>query len=141
MTLQRYPILEGEFGTGPNLRDRRLLGPTRTERPTFTLTEPLDGVTLRMRWAWQQTAAQWVTDLSRTDGSLIIQGLALVRSGCSLWRIVETRAGMPPGQLWIAWGDQTPRTPGRSDFTGDASVYYRPDALRGAVDGTDRALF
>jgi hypothetical protein len=140
MPLQLTPILAGQLGEGSTLRDRPVLGPRNTLRPTFTIEEPLDGVTMRLRFAWQQTAAMWTQDIRTASGALVRQGLPLTASGLDLWATAQADGRMPGGQLWIGWGDQRPRAPGREDWRGDATLYYRPRDLVLAVAGTGLAL-
>ena len=103
----------------------------------------LDGVTLVMLFSWQQTADMWTMGLQTTSGSVIRERSAvpLTASGVDLWAPVQYDQRMPGGQLWIAWGDQRPRAPGREDWRGDARLYYRPRALVEAVRGTSLALY
>ena len=142
MALQLTPIVEGQVGSGPTLRDREVLGVRNTLRPAFALREPLDGVTLVMRFRWQQTADIWTQGLENTSGAVIRQSGAvpLTASGMDLWAAV-TDARMPGGQLWVGWGDQTPRKPGRNDFREGATLYYRPAELVAAVRGTALELY
>ena len=143
MPLQLTPILEGQIGAGDTLRDRELLGPRNTLRPAFRLREALDGVTIVMPWRWQQAADMWTMGLQTTGGSVIRESGAvpLTAAGVDLWAPISYDPRMPGGQLWIAWGDQQPRSPGREDFRGDARVYYRPAALVAAVAGTALELY
>jgi hypothetical protein len=142
MPLQLTPITEGQVGTGPTLRDREVLGPRNTLRPAYRLREALDGVTLVMPFRWQQAADMWTMGMQTTGGALIRASGAvpLTSSGVDLWATVQADARMPGGQLWIAWGDQVPRSPGRDDFREGARLYYRPRALVAAVRGTALAL-
>lgn len=140
MPLQLTPILAGQVGEGQTFRDREILGPRNTLRPTYRISEPLDGVTISMRIAWQQTADMWLMDVKTTSGSVVRLGLPMTASGLDLWATVQADARMPGGQLWIAWGDQTPRAPGRESWRGDARLYYRPRDLVLAVAGTPLEL-
>jgi hypothetical protein len=135
MAIQTLPI-RTPGGTG----DRELLGMRATSRPAFTLREALDGTTIAMRFAWQQAADMWVQDLSTSSGLVIRRGVGLVAAGVDLWANFQYRAGMPGGQLWVSWGDQRPRKPGRDDWQGDARLYYRPAALVAAVRGSELEL-
>ena len=141
MTLQLTPIVEGQVGTGDQLRDRQILGVANTLRPTFTLREALDGTTIQMRFLWQQTGDQWTQELRDDAGGVIRYAVPLTASGVDLWATVQWDARMPGGQLWIAWGDQRPRSPGRNDWREDARLYYRPAALVQAVRGTALELY
>ena len=140
MPLQLTPIIAGQVGTTDTLRDRPLLGPRNTLRPTYTIQEPLDGVSIRMRIAWQQTAVMWAMDLSTTTGEVIRRTVPMTASGVDLWRTVEADGRMPGGLLWIAWGDQRARAPERESFRGAATLYYRPRELVQAVAGSSLAL-
>jgi hypothetical protein len=136
--IQTKPIKTANPATG----DRPVLGVGRTDRPVFALREALDGATLRMRFLWVQTADMWVMGLESDSGAVIrARSLPLTASGVDLWATVQADARMPGGQLWIAWGDQRPRSPGRLDWRGDATLYYRPSALVAAVAGTALELF
>ena len=143
MPLQLIPIIEGQVGPGDTLRDREVLGPRNTLRPAYRLREPFDGVTLVLRLFWQQTADMWTHGLETTSGAVIraTAGQPLTASGVDLWADVQADARMPGGQLWVAWGDQRPRAPGREDFRGEARLYYRPRALVEAVRGTELELY
>lgn len=141
MTLQLVPIIEDQVGPGNTLRDRQVLGVANTTRPTFSLREALGGVTLSMRVAWLQTSDMWVMDMRSDAGSVIRLGLPMTASGVDLWATVQWDARMPGGQLWVAWGDQTPRSPGRDDWRGAARLFYRPAELVRAVRGTNLELF
>lgn len=138
MPLQLAPVT-----AAPGLGDREILGVRNTLRPSFRLREALDGVTLVMLISWQQTADMWTMGLETTSGSVIRQRSAvpLTASGVDLWAPVQYDQRMPGGQLWIAWGDQQPRSPGREDWRGDARLYYRPRALVEAVAGSALALY
>ena len=141
MTLQILPIARGEYGTTGTTRDRPVLGVRNTLRPTFSLTEPLDGRRLSMRFAWSQTGVTWIQTLSTDTGEVIRLCVPLVASGVDLWAQVQFDARMPGGQMWIAWGDRSPRKPLRHDWRGEATLYYRPAELVGLVRGTDRELY
>jgi hypothetical protein len=139
--IQTRPILAGEFGETLTTRDRALLGPGRTLRPTYSLREALDGRMIKMRIAWLQAADLWAQDLRTSSGDVIRMGVPLVASGVDLWATVQFDARMPGGQLWTAWGDLTPRRPLRDDFREGATLYYRPAELVALARGTDRELF
>ena len=140
MTAQRVPIIEGQVGEGDTMRDRRVLGVSRTERAVYRLTEPLDGITIQMTFRWLQTANMWVQALASSNGTVIRQCVPLVRAGVDLWATVQSQPGMPPGQMWAAWGDQTLAQPLRLSWLQEARLYYRPGALREAVEGTELEL-
>ena len=141
MTLQILPILRGEYGTTDTTRDRAVLGVANTLRPTFSITEPLNGRRLAMRFAWSQTGVTWIQTLSTDTGEVIRANVPLVASGVDLWATAQFDARMPGGQLWIAWGDQQPRRPLRDSWRGEATLYYRPAELVGLVRGTARELY
>lgn len=145
MTLQTTPIVVGDGlvdGDGNALRDLPFLGLANTELPVFRLHETLDRVGFQLEFIWLQLSDVWlVRELLTRDGTVVTLGIPLTSSGVDLLRPTRRKAGAPDGQLWLAFDDGRTGPPRREDWRGTAHLYYRPDALADALEGTDRELF
>lgn len=144
MTLQTLPILRDAGlvdSDGNALRDLPFIGPGNTERPLFRFgPEQLDGVGFSVRMVWMQLSAIWTArQLLTRDDQIVTLGIPLTGSGVDLLAPIS-EPNRPAGQLWYGFEDGSTGAPGRFDWRGRASLFYRPIALVEAVAGSERAL-
>ena len=145
MTLQITPVTVGEGYTdasGNPLRDLPMLAPANTERPLFRFgPEQLDGAGFSFSCVWMQLSAVWtMRRLYTRQGEIVTNGIPLTGSGVDLFAVLRSKANAPAGQLWYGFDDGSTGSPGREDWRGRATMYYRPAALAELLAGSDRAL-
>jgi hypothetical protein len=145
MTLQTIPVTLAEGYTdadGNALRDLPFRGPANEERPLFKFgPEQLDGAGFSISMVWTQLSAIWTARrLFTRQGEIVTLGIPLTGSGVDLFAVLTSKANAPAGQLWYAFDDGSTGSPGRLDWRGRATLYYRPASLVSALDGSTRAL-
>ena len=149
MTLQITPITVADGYTNPavtigdnRLRDLPMLGPANEERPLFKFgPEQMDGAGFSISMLWAQLSGIWtIRRLFTRQSEIVTNGIPLTASGCDLFAVLRSKANAPAGQLWYAFDDGSTGAPGRLDWRGRATLYYRPVALVSAVAGSSRAL-
>lgn len=145
MTLQTTPVTAAEGyvdARGNPLRDLPFLAPANTERPVFRFgPEQLDGAGFSFSCVWMQLTAVWtMRRLFARDGTIITNGIPLTGSGVDLLAPIRSNPSAPAGQLWYGFDDGSTGPPGREDWRGRATLYYRPSELVELLAGSGRAL-
>jgi len=145
MTLQTTPVTVAEGLTdvaGNPLRDLPFLAPANTERPLFRFgPEQLDGAGFSFSCVWTQLTQLWtIRRLYTRQGTIVTNGIPLTGSGVDLLAVLRSKPNAPAGQLWYGFDDGSTGKPGRDDWRGRATLYYRPASLVALLDGTARAL-
>ncbi len=85
----------------------------------------LDGREYVLAFRWSQREAQWYLDLRDAEGELLAGPIKLVVH----WPLLESRRGarpeMPPGELMLVDGRQTPADPGLDELGDVVQLLYR----------------
>jgi len=145
MTLQTTPVTVGEAFVdtdGNPLRDLPFRALANTERPLFRFgPEALDGAGFSFSCVWMQLSQLWtIRRLFTRQGEIVTNGIPLTSSGVDLLPVLRSLPTCPAGQLWYGFDDGSTGKPGRDDWRGRATLYYRPASLVALLDGSERAL-
>ena len=92
--------------------------------PNFRQRTTLDGREYVFDFRWSQREAKWYLDLRDAQGELLAGSIKLVVSWPLLDSIRGQRSAMPPGELMLIDGRQTPADPGLDELGDEVQLVY-----------------